>query len=318
VNLSSARRPLARALLVALRPGLWSKNAFVFAALILTGDLLIPAKSVAVLATFLVFAAASSAVYLVNDWADRTSDRLHPEKRFRPIAAGELPPVMALSTAVLLALTALVVGFGLDRWIVAGPPVCRPVAAGCLVGWVVVAYLGLQLAYTFVLKRLVIIEVLAIAGGFVLRVLAGGAAIDREISAYLYLSVIFLALFQGFAKRRHELTMLDTAAEQHRRSLGEYTLPFLDHVITVAATATVVTYSLYAVNTPLRPVTIPANALLLTIPFVLYAVFRYLYLVQVEGMGGTPEEMLLQDRLLLLDVVGWVAVLLLILYGSPG
>jgi hypothetical protein len=147
--------------------------------------------------------------------------------------------------------------------------------------------------------------------------LAGGVVIDRDISPYLYLSMIFLALFQGFSKRRHELAVLAEAAGDHRPSLNEYTTHLLDHFIMIAATSTIVTYALYAVNTPHRPRGVSVNGLLLTIPFVLYAVFRYLFLVQVRGMGGTPEEILLKDRLLLLNVIAWAVTLLVLLYVLP-
>ena len=158
------------------------------------------------------------------------------------------------------------------------------------------------------------LDVMTIAGGFVLRVLAGGAAIDVKISAYLYLSTIFLATFQGFAKRRQELLSMSGDAPGHRPSLEEYSVSLLDTFLTITATATTVSYALYAVNTPYRPQNVSANLLLLTVPFVIYAVFRYLYLIHVKGLGGAPEEMLLKDRLLLLDVLGWVALLAGLIY----
>jgi 4-hydroxybenzoate polyprenyltransferase len=295
------RRSPAAALLVTMRPRQWTKNLFVFAALVLTQQLLVPSKALATLLTFILFCLASSAVYLLNDVVDIESDRRHPIKRYRPLAAGELQPRAALVAAGVMATVAVVGGLAVNQ----------------AVGLVVVAYLGLQVAYSLGLKHLVIVEALAIAGGFVLRVLAGGAAIDAPISPYLYLSMIFLALFQAFAKRRQELEVLAEAAGDHRQSLNEYTTRLLDHFIIIAATATIVTYSLYAITTPQRPANISVNALLLTIPFVLYALFRYLYLVQVQGMGGAPEDILLRDRLLLIDVCAWVLSLLLILYVVP-
>jgi len=288
-------------LLAALRPRQWTKNVFVFAALVLTGQLVEPTKALAAVATFVLFCTVSSAVYLVNDLVDIEADRRHPVKRYRPLAAGELSGWLAGATAVVLGAVGIVGGFAL-----------RP-----LVGAVIVAYLVLQVAYSFVLKHMVIIEVLTIAGGFVLRVLAGGAAIGEPISPWLYLSVIFLALFQGFAKRRSELEVLDEAAGDHRPSLNEYTIDLLDQFILVAAAATIVTYSMYAVTTPYRPAWVSANVLLMTIPFVVYAIFRYLYLVQVQGQGGAPEDILLTDKLLLLDVVAWGASLLVIVYFLP-
>jgi 4-hydroxybenzoate polyprenyltransferase len=283
-----------------MRPRQWPKNFFVFAALVLTVQLGQPEPTRAATITFLVFCAVSSAVYLLNDLADIEQDRRHPEKRHRPLAAGELQPWLARATAAVLAVGGVLVGFRVDP----------------AVGVVVVAYLVLQLAYTFVLKHLVIVEVLALAGGFVLRVWAGGAAIDEPISAYLYLSMIFLAVFQGFAKRRHELQVLEAAAGEHRKSLEGYTIDLLDQFILISAAACIVTYSQYAITTRLPP-NVSANRMLITVPFVLYAVFRYLYLVRVQGLGGAPEDILLSDRLLLADVIGWVVTLLVILYLLP-
>ncbi len=298
---TEASRSLPVAVFAALRPKQWVKNVFVFAALVLTGSLGAPGPTRATVLAFLVFCAASSAVYLLNDVADRESDRRHPVKRRRPIAAGEVPPAAATVLAAALAIGALVASLKVTP----------------LFTTVVVAYLLLQVAYTTFLKRMVIVEVLAIAGGFVLRVLGGGAAIDQPISPFLYLSVLFLALFQGFAKRRHELTTLMDVAGEHRQSLNDYTVELLDHLILIAATATIMTYSLYPVFTPHVPAGLSSNVLLLTIPFVLYAIFRYLFLVQVQGMGGTPEEMLLEDKLLLIDVVAWALSILFIIYVLP-
>lgn len=311
----SRRRPLWRAVVSSLRPRQWTKNAFVFAALLLTRQLGCGPKFASTLVTFLAFCAISSAVYLVNDLADIESDRRHPEKRFRPLASGELPRAAAMGMAALLALagvatTLLLAGGQLDGL----AAVARPSP------WVVVASLGylcLQLAYTFVLKHIVIVDVLAIAGGFVLRVLAGGAAIDTPISPYLYVSMINLALFQGFAKRRHELHVLAERAGGHRRSLEDYTPALLDQFILLAASVTVVTYAMYAITSPARPAGVSANLVLLTVPFVIYAILRYLFLVQARGMGGAPEDILVRDRPLLLSVSGWVVAFVLILYVVP-
>lgn len=309
------RRPLWRAVVASLRPRQWTKNAFVFAALLLTRQLGCGAKFASTFVTFLAFCAISSAVYLVNDLADIENDRRHPEKRFRPLASGELGRGTAVAMAAALATfgvgtTLLLAAGGLGRlWAVARP---SPMVVVALIG-----YLVLQLGYTFVLKHVVIVDVLAIAGGFVLRVLAGGAAIDTPISPYLYVSMINLALFQGFAKRRHELQVLAESAGGHRRSLEDYTAPLLDQFILLAASVTVVTYSLYAITSPARPQGVSANLILLTVPFVIYAILRYLYLVQARGMGGAPEDILLRDRPLLASVAGWVIAFVVILYAVP-
>ena len=287
-----------------MRPRQWTKNAFVLAALLLTGGLRDVPKTQAALLTALLFCVVSSGVYVVNDLMDVEGDRRHPVKRFRPLAAGEISP--GLGWLLAAGLTVLGIGGGY-LWV-------RPQASPYLVGNILLTYFLMQLAYTFVLKHMVIIDVMTIAGGFVLRVLAGGAAIDVKISAYLYLSTIFLATFQGFAKRRQELLSMSGDAPGHRPSLEEYSVSLLDTFLTITATATTVSYALYAVNTPHRPQNVSANLLLLTVPFVIYAVFRYLYLIHVKGLGGAPEEMLLKDRLLLLDVLGWVALLAGLIY----
>ncbi|MBK7779482.1 MAG: decaprenyl-phosphate phosphoribosyltransferase [Ardenticatenia bacterium] len=287
-----------------MRPRQWTKNAFVLAALLLTGGLRDVPKTQAALLTALLFCVVSSGVYVVNDLMDVEGDRRHPVKRFRPLAAGEISP--GLGWLLAAGLTVLGIGGGY-LWV-------RPQASPYLVGNILLTYFLMQLAYTFVLKHMVIIDVMTIAGGFVLRVLAGGAAIDVKISAYLYLSTIFLATFQGFAKRRQELLSMSGDAPGHRPSLEEYSVSLLDTFLTITATATTVSYALYAVNTPYRPQNVSANLLLLTVPFVIYAVFRYLYLIHVKGLGGAPEEMLLKDRLLLLDVLGWVALLAGLIY----
>lgn len=301
------RRAPPRALLAALRPRQWIKNGVVFAALILTRGLGDGSKTLAVLAVCGLFCAISSAVYLINDVSDIANDRQHPEKRFRPLATGEISPRTALLTAGVLVAAGVGGGF-----------LFGPSANGLpMVGLIILAYLILQIAYTFVLKHMLIVDVMAIAGGFVLRVLVGGAAIDEPISSYLYLSMIFLALFQGFSKRRHELQVLADAAGGHRASLSQYTIPLLDQFIIVAATATIVTYALYAITTPYRPTAVSPNMLLLTVPFVIYALFRYMYLVQVLGMGGAPEDLVLRDKLLLSAGVGWLTSLLVMLYLLP-
>ncbi len=293
-----------------MRPRQWTKNVVVLAALVLSLQLDEPARLVRAAAAFVIFCAVSSAVYLVNDLVDIESDRLHPEKRRRPLAAGELQPASALMAAGVLVVAAIGGAIALVGWSTVGRSSPMLVAA-------VVAYLGLQLAYTLRLKHMVIVEALSIAGGFVLRVLAGGAAIDTAISPWLYLSMINVALFQAFAKRYDELRVLADAAGGHRRSLEEYTPALLEQFITLSATATIVTYAMYAITTPWLPAGISANAMLLTVPFVIYAILRYLFLVQVRGMGGAPEVVLLRDPLLLMSVLGWGVMLLLILYAWP-
>lgn len=278
-----------------------------FAAIVLSGQLGQPSLVLRTFGVFLIFNAIASAVYLLNDTVDAPHDRRHPDKRFRPIASGELPTATALTAGAVLAAVGIAAAAALSQ--VDGASRMLLVA--------VIGYLALQIAYIFALKHVVIVDVLSIAGGFVFRVLAGGAVIDTVISPYLYLSMINLALFQGFAKRQNELTTLADSAGDHRRSLDDYTPRLLDQLITIAAASTIVTYALYAITTPHRPPSISSNALLITVPFVMYGMFRYLYLVQVRGVGGAPEDILLRDRPFLLDVIAWVIVLVFILYGVP-
>ena len=304
------RRGPLRALVAAMRPRQWTKNVFVLAALVLSLQLTDIERLGRAFATLLIFCAVSSAVYLANDLADIESDRHHPEKRHRPLAAGELQPAWAIVAAVVLVVIALAGAAMLVR--APGATRSSPMLLVAVIG-----YLALQLGYSFRLKHMVIVEALSIAGGFVLRVLAGGAAIDTPISPWLYLSMINLALIQAFGKRYDELRVLADAAAGHRRSLEHYTAPLLEQFITLSATATIVTYAMYAITTPWRPEGISANAMLLTVPFVIYAILRYLYLVQVRGMGGAPEVVLLRDHLMLAAVLGWGLTLLLVLYVWP-
>ena len=280
----------------------------VFAAIVLSRQLGQPALVLRTVGVFLVFSAVASAVYLLNDTVDAEYDRHHPEKRYRPIANGELSVATALTAAAFLAIGGVVAALFLAR---------APGSSGMLVV-AVLGYLVLQLAYIFALKHIVLVDVLSIAGGFVFRVLAGGAVIDTAISPYLYLSMINLALFQGFAKRQNEIRTLADVAGSHRRSLDDYTPRLLDQLITIAAASTIVTYALYAITTLHRPESVSPNTLLITVPFVMYGMFRYLYLVQVRGVGGAPEEILLSDLPFLLDVAAWGIILVAILYGIPG
>ncbi len=303
----AARRSRIGALFAALRPRQWTKNLVVFAAIALSGQLTQPALILRTLGVFAIFSAVASAVYLLNDTVDAPQDRLHPDKRLRPIASGALGTRTAIVASGVLALAGVLAAIAMAR----SPGASRMLLVA------VVGYLLLQLTYIFALKHIVIVDVLSIAGGFVFRVLAGGAAIDTVISPYLYLSMINLALFQGFAKRQNEIKTLADSAGGHRRSLDDYTPRYLDQLITIAAASTIVTYALYAITTPHRPESISPNALLITVPFVMYGLFRYLYLVQVRGAGGAPEDILLRDKPFLLDVIAWALVLVFILYGIP-
>ncbi len=283
-------------LLKTMRPKQWTKNIFIFAALVFDEKLFIPELLARTVAAFVLFCLISSTVYLINDLVDIEKDRQHPAKRHRPLASGQLKPAVALVAAVIIPLVCLPLSFALEP----------------LFGVVALAYLAVMIAYSFVLKDMVIIDVLTIAAGFVLRVAAGTIVVEVErFSPWLYVCMTLLALFQGFGKRRHELVVLEGNANEHRPSLNEYSLQLLDEMIAVVTSATVVAYSLYTFSAP----NLPANhAMMLTIPFVLYGIFRYLYLMHFKKEGGSPEEILLKDKPLIIDFGLWSLAVIVIMY----
>lgn len=285
------------ALLRSVRPRQWSKNLIVFAPLIFDLRLDEPSKVAQAVGAFVCFCAASSATYLVNDIIDRESDRHHPIKRTRPIASGVLPVQLAGFAAAGLLLIAIL-----------GALLLQPMFAA-----IVALYLALIAAYSLTIKHLVILDVFAIAAGFVLRAAGGAVALDIPISPWLYVCTVLLALFLGFGKRRHELHLLQHAAANHRRNLDEYTLPLLDHLIVITAAATLMAYSLYTFTAPNLP---ENHAMMLTIPFVLYGMFRYLFLVYSREVGGAPEQLLLTDVPLLLTVIAWAVAATSVLYWT--
>jgi 4-hydroxybenzoate polyprenyltransferase len=280
-----------------MRPLQWTKNGLVFAALAFDRQVFHLEPFLRCLAAALVFCAVSSGIYLINDVRDAEQDRLHPRKRYRPVAAGELSPERATAVAAVL----LVAGF-------AAAMAIRPAFAAVIAG-----YMVLMIAYSYWLKRLVIIDVFAIAAGFVLRAAGGAVAISVPISPWLYVCTMLLALFLGFGKRRNELATLQEAAVHHRANLDSYSIPLLDQIIAVVSSATVMTYSLYTFDAP----NVPTNhAMMLTIPFVAYAIFRYLFLIYRKDQGGSPEVLLVTDRPLLLCITGWAIASVAILYWA--
>ena len=290
-------RRLALHLLFSLRPGQWTKNLVIFAGL-LFGRRLFDADAVlAAVAAFVVFCILSGVVYLVNDVADRETDRLHPLKAHRPIASGALPVRVALVSAVALGAIALLAAYRL--------------------GWpftiVAAAYLALQIAYSGPLKHIVIIDVLTIAIGFVLRAVAGAVAVNVEISHWLLVCTILLALFIALAKRRHEIVLLAAGASGHRPILGEYSAYLLDQMIGVVTASTLIAYVFYTIS-PETVQKFGTQWLGLTIPFPLYGIFRYLYLVHQREGGGSPADLLLTDRPLLACVALWALAVALIIY----
>lgn len=291
------RRSALSGLVASLRPAQWTKNLVIFAGLIFGRRLMTPDAVAAALAAFVVFCALSGVVYLINDVVDRESDRRHPVKAKRPIAAGEVSVAAAVTTAAILGCGALVAAFGLGR----------------AFGLVAVSYVLLQALYSGPVKHIVILDVLAIAIGFVLRAVAGAVVIPVPLSQWLLVCTILLALFLGLAKRRHELVMLADGAIAHRPILGEYSAYLLDQMIGIVAASTLVAYVFYTIS-PETQAKFGTEWLGLTIPFPLYGLFRYLYLVHRREGGGSPADTLLNDRPLLLCVALWAAAVVLIIY----
>jgi 4-hydroxybenzoate polyprenyltransferase len=290
-------RAVAVGLLASLRPRQWTKNLIVFAGLIFGQRLEDPAAVGRALGAFAVFCALSGAIYLVNDVADREQDRRHPLKATRPIAAGIVAPATALVVAALVGGSALAAAYRLGR----------------AFGHVAVAYVGLLGVYSLWLKHVVILDALTLALGFVLRAVAGAVVIAVPISHWLLVLTIQLALFLGLAKRRHELVLLADNARGHRTSLGEYSPELLDQLIGIVAASTLIAYAIYTIS-PETVEKFGSDLLGLTLPFPIYGVFRYLYLVHRKADGGNPSETLLTDRPLLACVALWGLAVIAIIY----
>ncbi|MGH9750778.1 MAG: decaprenyl-phosphate phosphoribosyltransferase [Candidatus Polarisedimenticolia bacterium] len=283
-------------IVVSMRPRQWVKNLVVFAALIFAKKLLDPALLARSATGFLLFCATSGAVYLVNDLFDADRDRRHPLKARRPIAARLLGTVPALTAIMVLLAGAMMAGFAMS------PPF----------GAVLLVYVVLNVGYSLWLKDVVILDVMTIASGFVLRAVGGALIIDVPISHWLILVTILLSLFLAFCKRRQELAALQNATE-HRAILREYSVEFIDQMINVVTPSTLLAYILYAVS-PEVEMKLGTRHLYLTVPFVLYGIFRYLYLVHQRGQGGSPTQALLTDRPLLICVALWGLSIILLLY----
>ena len=289
---------MLKALIKAMRPRQWTKNGFVFFALIFDKQLFSPEPFLRTLVGFFLFCLISSAVYLLNDIADIGADRLHPEKKFRPLASGELPINMAQGAAFILALISLSLGYLLE-----------PVFATMLA-----LYFGINLLYSRWLKHVPILDVLIISSGFVLRVAAGVALITVErFSPWLYMLTILFSLYIGLGKRRAEMDLLADDASAHRKVLDGYTIPLLDQYITIVSGMTIVAYSLYTFSAPNLP---ENHSMMLTIPFVVYGIFRYLQLIQTGHVAGAPDEVALKDRPLQATVLLWGLAVIAIFYLS--
>src|SRR5438876_1861409 len=290
-------RPIALHLLTSLRPAQWTKNLLVFAGLLFGRRLFEATAIFAALAAFAVFCMLSGVVYIINDISDRESDRRHPLKARRPIASGALPVKTAAAAAFAIGAAALAGASTLGLQFLA----------------VAVSYLALQSLYSGPLKHIVIIDVLTLAIGFVLRAVAGAVAVNVEISHWLLVCTILLALFIALAKRRHEIILLADGAASHRPILGEYSAYLLDQMIGVVTASTLISYIFYTIS-PETQAKFGTQWLGLTIPFPLYGIFRYLYLVHQREGGGSPADLLLTDRPLLACVALWALAVALIIY----
>ena len=285
-------------LIKTMRPRQWTKNVFVFAALVFDKQLFNAEAFLHTLAGFTLFCLISSCVYIFNDLADMEADRQHPEKKNRPIASGKLP----VSAAWMAGIAFVIITLGLSYLL-------APAFA-----LVVASYFILNLAYSNSLKHVAILDVLIISLGFVLRVGAGVTLIAVErFSPWLYIVMFLLSLFLGFGKRRAELALLAHGAGSHRKVLDGYTLPLLDQYILIVSGTTIVAYSLYTFSAPNLP---ENHSMMLTIPFMVYAIFRYLYLIEVKHAGGAPEEVLLSDRPFQIAMVLWALTVLAVFYLS--
>ncbi|MBZ0272699.1 decaprenyl-phosphate phosphoribosyltransferase [bacterium] len=295
---------LGVALLRAGRPGQWIKNFMLFPALVFAGRLTDTRSVAAVAGGFAAFCLLSSSVYFFNDIRDVEQDRRHPNKRFRPIASGQVPIALAHRAMIFLAAAGLAGMLALNL---------ITLTAGLDVFAIALAYLALQIAYTLHLKHVVILDVGCIAAGFVLRVLAGAAILDVPIGMWIVICTTLLALFLGFGKRRHELVLLSGGAGEHRRILQEYSPYYLDQMIAVVTASTVIAYALYTLD-PVTVAKLGTDKLPFTIPFVIYGIFRYLYLVHQREEGGSPSKVLVSDRPLLANIALWFAVVVVLLY----
>lgn len=289
---------MLKALIKTMRLRQWTKNGFIFFGLIFDKQLFLLEPFLRTFAGFLLFCLISSAVYLFNDVADLEADRNHPEKKYRPIASGQLPVNVATMTAILLTAVAIPLGYLLS-----------PIFA-----LILSLYLAINMLYSRWLKHVAILDVLIISSGFVLRVAAGVALITVErFSPWLYMLTILFSLYIGFGKRRAEMSLLSQAASAHRKVFEGYTIPLLDQYITIVSGMTIVAYSLYTFSAPNLP---DNHSMMLTIPFVVYGIFRYLQLIQTGHAAGAPDEVALKDRGLQVTVLLWGLAVIAVFYLS--
>lgn len=304
MNTTTVQRglPTLRHLLRTMRPKQWTKNAFVFTALVFSEHRLWTDidKLLITTAAFCVFCMAASAIYLINDLVDIEKDRVHPRKCHRPLASGKLSPTVATIASIILIITALPLSYWIDPDL------------GFLT--ILLTYVIVQgILYSYWLKNIVIFDILILAAGFVLRAVAGAVVLDISMTPWLLVCMGLLALFLGIGKRRHELVLLQAGAGEHRRILTEYSIPMLDQMMSIVTASIIMAYSMTTFSAPAVPQQ-PYPVLMLTIPFVIYGIFRYLYLIYQRGEGGSPDELVLTDMPLALTIVFWGITVLSILF----
>jgi len=278
--------------LAAMRPRQWIKNLFVFVGIIFSGNLLNAPMLIKVTGSFAVFCLISGAVYLINDIVDIEKDRSHPRKKNRPLAAGLISANGAWAAAALATLASLALAFAMST----------------ALGIISAAYFGLMLLYSFYLKSIIILDVFTIALGFVLRVVAGTEVIGVYLSPWAVMCTFFLALFLALGKRRNEKIVMGNNANSHRVSLESYSMALIDQLISIVTTSTIVSYFLYTFKTGQHLIS------MITVPFVLFGLFRYLYLVYSENSGGSPEDIVISDRPLQIAFLLWITTSMIILY----
>jgi 4-hydroxybenzoate polyprenyltransferase len=290
VTVQPSNQPVPLLLLRAMRPQQWPKNGLLFAALIFSGKFTEPELVLKALYGFVLFCIFSSCIYLINDLRDRERDRLNPRTAKRPLASGALKPGYALGAVIVMLPVAFVLSYMLNPWF----------------AFVGAIYIAKDLGYSFGLKHVVIIDVFLIAAGFVLRAVAGALAIGVQISPWLYVVTTLGALFLALNKRKHEILLLSGDAGSHRKVLDEYSPALIEEMLAVITASTVMAYALYTFTAENLPPQLRENHLMmLTIPFVLYGIFRYLYLVYQKNEGSTPEEVLVRDKPLLICILLW-------------
>lgn len=288
---------LFKYILLSMRPEQWIKNFFVFTALLFSKNMFDLSKDFKSFAGFLIFCGITGCAYIVNDLIDLEKDKLHPVKSQRPLASGKLKTNTAIVIIFFICCAGLFLAFSM----------------GLFFGIIVLAYFLLNLGYSLYLKSIVIIDVVTIAAGFVLRVLGGAVIISVAASQWLILCTILLALFLGFSKRRHELVLLEDSATNHRKVLEHYSPYFLDQMIAVVTASTVICYALYAMSKDTIE-KLGTSKLIYTIPFVLYGIFRYLYLVHQKEKGGSPTEIMFTDKPMIINICLWVVSSVVFIY----